>query len=136
MRRDLLITTNAVLLAAIVVHATDHAFQDRGLGALNTEVIAGGTVVALLATGSLLLAIRRHPKAPLASALVGFYIFTVVTASHFAPHWSAFSDPYSGLGLGAFSWAAAVFEVLMALVVGIAGVMALRRPAARTVATG
>lgn len=121
-----LIAANLALLGAIFVHGADHFLQERGVGALATEVVVGGQVVLILALISLVLAVRRHPRAPLVSAVVGFYIAAGVTASHFVPHWSAVSDPYADLDLGFVSWAAAGLEVLAALAVGTVGVLVLR----------
>jgi hypothetical protein len=136
MRKDTLAKANAALLVAIGLHGADHLSQERGIGALTTEVRVGGAIVAVLAVVSLVLAARDHPRAPSISAFAGFYIASGVLASHFAPHWSALSDPYEGLGLGALSWAAAGLEVLMALVVGVLGVRSLRRNRPHAVATG
>ncbi len=118
---------NLLLVAAVLLHGVDHARQDRGLQALSTEVVVGGGVIGLLAATSLAFALRDDPRAPVVSAAVGAWIALAVTSSHFAPHWSAFSDPYAGLGLGAVSWAAALLEVAAALVVAAVGVRALRR---------
>ena len=92
----MLLAASAALLVAVGLHGVDHALQDRGVGALTTEVFIGG----------------------LANA---------VTAAHFAPHWSAFSDPYADLDLGFLSWAAAAFEVACAAVLAAVGVVVLRR---------
>ena len=123
----LLLAASAALLVAVGLHGVDHALQDRGLGALSTEVFIGGLINAALAVLVFVLALRAHPRAPLIAAGVGAYLAVGVTAAHFAPHWSALSDPYADLGLGAVSWAAAAFEVACAAVLAAVGIAVLRR---------
>ena len=122
-----LVAASGALVAAVALHAIDHSLQERGVGALTTEVFVGGLVNATVAVLVLGLALRAHPRAPLVAAAVGVYLVVGVTAAHFAPHWSAFSDPYSELGLGPLSWAAAGAEVAAAAVLAAAGIAALRR---------
>ncbi len=123
----LLVAASAGLLLAVGLHGVDHALQDRGVGALSTEVFIGGTVNAVLAVLVFMLALRGHRHAPLIAAGVGAYLAVGVTAAHFAPRWGAVSDPYSELNLGALSWAAAGFEVAGAAVLAAVGVAVLRR---------
>jgi hypothetical protein len=72
------------------------------------------------------LALRDHRRAPLLAAGVGAYLVLGVSAAHFAPHWSAFSDPYADADLGFLSWAAAAAEVGAAAVLAVVGVAVLR----------
>ncbi len=123
----MLVGASAALLVGVGVHGVDHALQERGIGALTTEVRLGGFVIAALAVLVFVLARRDHPRAPLMAAAVGAYVALSVSASHFAPHWSALSDPYSDLDLGLVSWAAAAFEVACAAVLAAVGVAVLRR---------
>ena len=123
----LLVGASAALLLSVALHGIDHALQDRGIGALSAEVMVGGIVNAALAVLVLVLALRAHPRAPLIAAAVGAYMAIGVTAAHFAPHWSALSDPYSELSLGAVSWAAAGFEVACAAALAAVGMAVLRR---------
>jgi hypothetical protein len=90
-------------------------------------VLVGGVVNAVLAVLAFWLALREHPRAPLVAAVVGAYLVLGVSAAHFAPHWSAFSDPYAEAELGFVSWAAAVAEVGAAAVLAVVGVAILRR---------
>jgi hypothetical protein len=129
-----LLTANIALLAAIGIHGADHFTQARGVDALATEVIVGGQVVLLLAVLSLALTLRRHAWAPAVALAVGLSVASGVISSHFAPHWSAFSDPYADLDLPALSWAAAGVEVVAAIV--LAGVAFTRLRARPAVATG
>jgi hypothetical protein len=123
----MLLAASAALLIAVGLHGVDHTLQDRGIGALTTEVLVGGVVNAATAVLVFVLALRAHPRAPLIAAGVGAYMALGVTAAHFAPHWSALSDPYADLDLGVLSWAAAAFEVACAAVLAAVGVAVLRR---------
>ena len=123
----MLLVASAALLGAVALHGVDHALQERGLGALTTEVLVGGVVNAALAVIAFVLALRDHPRAPVVAAVVGTYLVLGVSAAHFAPHWSAFSDPYAVLDLGLFSWAAAVAEVGAAAVLAVVGIAVLRQ---------
>jgi hypothetical protein len=123
----ILLAASAGLLIAVGLHGLDHALQDRGIWALTTEVLVGGLVNAAAAALVFVLALRADPRAPMAAAGIGAYLALGVTAAHFAPHWSAFSDPYADLDLGVLSWAAAAFEVACAAVLAAVGVAVLRR---------
>jgi hypothetical protein len=123
----MLLVASAALLAAVAWHGADHALQERGLGALTTEVLLGGAVNGALALIAFALAVRDHPRAPAAAAAVGGYLVVGVSAAHFAPHWSALSDPYADLDLGFVSWAAAVAEVGAAALLAVVGMTGLRR---------
>jgi hypothetical protein len=114
-------------VVAMVLHGIDHLMQDRGVGALAPEVVWGGTVLFVLAFGTLALIVTEHPRAALAATVTGFWTAIAVSLSHLAPHWSAFSDPYPDLGLGAWSWIVMLSEVAMGVVLGIAGARALQR---------
>ena len=124
---SMLVAASSALAGAVLFHGIDHSLQERGVGALSTEVFVGGIVNAALAAFVLVLAMRDHPRAPLAAAAIGAYLAIVVLAAHFAPHWSAFSDPYSELGLGFLSWAAAGLEVAAAVVLSAVGFAVMRR---------
>ena len=123
----LLLVASAALLGTVAAHGVDHALQERGVGALTTEVFLGGLVNAALAVIVFVLALRDHPRAPAVAAGVGAYLAAGVTAAHFAPHWSAFSDPYGDLDLGFVSWAAAFAEVAAAAVLAATGIAVLRQ---------
>ena len=79
---------------------------------------------------------QNRSCAPVVSALAGVVIALGVVSAHFAPHWSALSDPYSGLDLGALSWVAAGAEAAAAAGLAIVAIGALRgrqrQPAAGT----
>ena len=121
---------HAAFLTTILLHTLDHFRQ--GLDRLTPEVLWGGTFLAVLAVAPLPLTIRRHPQAPFAAAIVGLWTAVAVSASHLAPHWSAFSDPYPSLSLDAYSWSVMLAEIVTALIFGLLGVTELRRRSAGT----
>lgn len=116
---------NLAFVAANVVHALDHMRQ--GTGRLTSEVVVGGTTITVLAFATLFFTLRRHPRAPLLAALVGLSGALGIAASHLAPHWSAFSDPYPDLGLDALSWTIMLAEIVAALAYGLIGLREMRR---------
>jgi hypothetical protein len=101
-----------LLVAADVAHALDHARQGRDLAAeVYTAGIAGWIALAVL----LVLVVRGHRLAAPYAAAVGLAVAVGFVAVHVLPHWSAFSDPYSGWEPDALSWALVVVPVLAAL---------------------
>lgn len=96
---------------------------------MTPEVLLGGSVLTVGAIGTLVLALRGHPRASLAAAAVGLGSAFGVTASHLAPHWSAFSDPYPELDVDVLSWAVMLAEIAAALVLAGLGIGQLRRQA-------
>jgi DMSO/TMAO reductase YedYZ heme-binding membrane subunit len=126
-RLDTLSLAAAAFVAANLLHTLDHLRQ--GTGDLATEVLAGGTVLSALAILTLVLAVRRHPRAALWAAVVGTWSALGVIASHVAPHWSAFSDSYFEIDADALSWAVMLAEVLTAAYLGLVGFRELRRQA-------
>src|SRR4051812_42769402 len=120
------LTVAAVAFAAAnVAHGLDH--QRQGTGRLTDEVLFGGAVLTVTALATLWLVLRRHPRAPLVAAVAGWTSAVAVAAAHVAPHWSAFSDPYPDLAVDALSWAVMLAEIVPAALLGLAGVLELRR---------
>jgi hypothetical protein len=124
-RLDTLSLAASAFVAANVLHTLDHMRQ--GTGDLATEVLAGGTVLSILAVLTLVLALRHHPRAALWAAVVGTWSALGVMASHVAPHWSAFSDPYPELSLDVLSWVVMLAEIAAALVLAVVGARELPR---------
>ena len=114
-----------LFLAANIVHTLDHVRQ--GVDRLAGEVLAGGTLLTLAAVLALVLALRRDQRAPVVCAGVGLAGALGVAASHLAPHWSALSDAYPGLGLDVLSWAVMLAEIAAALVLAVAGAREVTR---------
>ena len=126
-RPDTLGLAATAFVAANLLHALDHLRQ--GTGTLATEVLAGGTVLSILAVLTLVLALRHYPGAALWAAVVGSWSALGVMASHVAPHWSAFSDSYFEIHADALSWVIMLAEVVAAAYLGLVGFRELRRPA-------
>jgi hypothetical protein len=124
-RLDALTLASIAFVVSNVLHGIDH--ERQGTARLTTEVVAGGTVLTILALATLGLTLRPHPRAPLFCAVVGLWTAVAVAASHLAPHWSAFSDPYPDLSLDALSWVVMLAEIAAALALGVIGVRELRR---------
>ena len=126
-RLETLSLAAAAFVAANLLHSLDHLRQ--GPGDLATEVLAGGTVISILAVLTLVLALRRHPRAALWAAVVGTWSALGVIASHMAPHWSALSDSYFEIHADALSWVVMLAEVAAAAYLGLVGFRSLRRRA-------
>lgn len=126
-RAGVLVWASLAFVVANAAHTLDHMRQ--GTERLTGEIVAGGVAITALALVVLFLALSRSPRAPMAAVVVGLSAAAGVAASHLAPHWSAFSDPYPDLGLDALSWAIMLAEIAAALALGATGVLsALERP--------
>jgi len=128
-RIDALGAAGLAFFVANIAHSLDH--QRQGTERLTTEVMVGGTIITILAVVTLVLALRRHPQAPLVATVVGLWTALGVTSSHILPHWSAFSDPYPDLNVDAFSWLIVLAEIGAAAVLGLVGLRGLLRRAPR-----
>ena len=126
-QRPLLVGSIA-FVAANLLHTLDHLRQ--GIGDLTTEILAGGSLLTLAALATLVLVVRGDPRAPLTAAVVGLWSAVGVAASHVAPHWSAFSDPYPEIQVDVLSWVVMLAEIAAALALGLIGIRELRRQAA------
>jgi hypothetical protein len=118
-----LVALNGLLVVMIVVHDLDHVRQGR---ALQSELLGVGAIAIVTGVGSLVLAIREHWLAPAAAVVVGFGNVVGVALIHVAPHWGPFSDPYSAARVDWFSWTVIVTMMIVGLMLGIAGILALR----------
>jgi hypothetical protein len=118
----------AVFAVAVAVHGADHV--RRGLDAITAEVRYAGGLQFALTVVALVLVFRRHPAAPLFAIGVGFLSAIGFTAAHLLPHWSSFSDSFTGRriapGVDAFSWATALFEIGADIAFGWTGIRVLR----------
>ena len=121
-------TAAIAFLAANLLHTLDHLRQ--GIGDLTTEILAGGAVITVGAVVTLYLILRDDPRAALTATVVGLWAAAGVSASHLAPHWSAFSDSYPEIGVDPLSWAAVLAEIGAALALGLLGLREVRRQAA------
>jgi hypothetical protein len=73
------------------------------------------------------LALREDRRAAPVCAAIGAGAVLGVSASHLAPHWSAFSDPYPELSPDLLSWIVMLTEIAAALVLAVAGARELPR---------
>jgi Na+/proline symporter len=112
-----------VFAVAVAVHGADHL--RRGVDVITTQVTWAGSIQFLLAAIALVLVFRRHPWAPFAAIAIGFSSAIGFTAAHLLPHWSSFSDSFTGSrapNVTVVSWATAVFEIGADIAFGWAGV--------------
>jgi Na+/proline symporter len=119
--------TAVVFMFAVAVHGADHV--RRGVDVVTTQVLSAGTVQFLLAVVAVVLVYRRHPWAPVAAIAIGFASAIGFTAAHVLPHWSSFSDSFTGSRVApnvtVLSWATAIFEIGADIAFGWVGVRAL-----------
>lgn len=114
-----LVTANAGYLVVLVLHTEDHALrQHRPLPSELTYIGLSGLVAGVVV---LVLAIRRHPAAPLLSAVLGLSAVTGFAVIHLAPHWGVVSDPYAAHDLDALSWASMLAGMLAGAALAAAG---------------
>src|SRR4051794_38346597 len=124
-RQRILVLASGAFVAANLLHSLDHMRQ--GTGRLTPEVLLGGSVLSVAAVVTLVLVLRRDPRAPLTAAVVGLWTAVGVAASHIAPHWSAFSDSYPEIHADALSWIVMLAEVAAAAALGLVGLRQLAR---------
>jgi hypothetical protein len=119
----LLRITGVVFLIALLVHAADHL--RRGFDVLTPTVFWAGNLQLTLGIVTLVLVFRGHRWGPAAAVAIGFTSAVGFTAAHLLPHWSTFSDSFTGAhpapGVTGFSWFAALFEIGADLAFGWAG---------------
>jgi len=125
---DTLRVAGVVFAVALVVHGADH-FR-RGMDVITPEVFWLGNLQIALSIVTLVLVFRRHRWAPAFAVVTGFASAIGFSAAHLLPHWSAFSDAFTGAHhaphVTGFSWFAACFEIGAGLALGVAGLRALR----------
>ena len=125
---DPLRTAAVVFAIALAVHGADHV--RRGMDVLTPQVFWLGNVQIVLSIVTLVLVFRHHRWAPAFAIGVGFASAIGFSAAHLLPHWSSFSDAFTGAhhapGVTVFSWFAAGFEIVAGLLLGVAGLRALR----------
>jgi cephalosporin-C deacetylase-like acetyl esterase len=115
----------ALFVAANILHTLDHLRQ--GIDRLAPEVLTDGALLSLAAVLALVLALRRDARAPVVCVGVGVAGALGIAAAHLAPHWSALSDPYPGLGLDALAWTVMLAEIAAGLVLAVAGAREVAR---------
>jgi hypothetical protein len=121
------------LTVADVLHALDHTRQGRHLA---SEVYVAGVAGWIALAVLLVLIARRHPLAPLYAAAVGVSVAVGFLLVHVAPHWSAFSDPYSAFDPDALSWVLVAIPVAAALLLVLRALQAMRSDPAPVAESG
>ncbi len=110
---------------AVLIHNTDHL--RRGGDSVTADVFWLGTAAIAIEVGVVVLVFLRHPSAPLAAVAAGFPLALGYLFVHFTPERTWLSDSFPGGDVSALSWFAASLETVAALVLGVAGVVVLRR---------
>ena len=130
-RPEPLVIATVVFAVAFGIHAADH-FR-RGMDVLEWPVFWGGNLQSVLAVVTIVLVFRRHRLAPVFATAVGFASAFGFVLAHLLPHWSSFSDSFTGAHVAphvtGFSWFAALFEIAADLALGIVGLVTLRKRA-------
>jgi hypothetical protein len=122
----LLLAAATLFTVAVVVHNGDHL--RRGFDALDGDVFAAGTASIVLEVGVVALVVARHRLAPLAALAVGASLAPGYVLVHFLPERSWLSDSFSSAtDVSPLSWFASSFEVVGALLLAVAGWLALRQ---------
>jgi len=111
---------------AVMLHNSDHA--RRGVGSIGRDVFVVGTSAIALEVGVAVLVYQRHRWAPLAAAVTGFSLGAGYLVVHFLPARSWLSDSFtSATNVSPLSWGAASLETVSAIMLGVVGLIALRR---------
>ena len=95
---------------------------------MSADVFWIGSAAIILEVLVVLLVFMRHPAAPLVATATGFSLAVGYLAVHFTPERGWISDSFLETGAQGVSIVAGGLETLAAVVLGVAGAMALRRP--------
>ena len=112
---------------AVLIHNGDHL--RRGGDSVSSDVFWLGSAAIIVEVAVVALVFAGHRLAPTAAAVAGFQLAVGYLAVHFTPARSWFSDSFVTGDASMVSVAAAGLEATAALVLGIAGTLALRRGA-------
>ena len=123
---DRLRAAAAFFTVAVLLHNSDHL--RRGGDAVSADVFWIGTLALVLEVGVVALVFARHPRAPLAAAVICFGLAAGYVLVHFSPDRSWLSDSLVSDGVRAVSAFAAGLETVGAVVLGLAGVGSLSEP--------
>jgi hypothetical protein len=131
----LLVAAASFFAFTVLLHNADPV--RRGADAVSTDVFWIGSAAIVLEVGVVFLAVQRHRLAGLAAAVVGLSLAAGYVVVHFLPARGWLSDSFpSGVDVSPLSWGAASLEVAGALVLGAAGLAALRRQPVPAAAVG
>jgi hypothetical protein len=104
-------------MVGFTAHTADHA--RRGLAASPESVIWIGTAGSMLAAVIVTLIVVGHHRAPLIAATGAAAHGLGVAAVHLFPKWGPLSDPLTGGGLDAGTWAAVSAEIVGAAILAV-----------------
>lgn len=110
---------------AVLLHNGDHV--RRGADAVASDVFWAGSLSIALEVGVVALVVLRHRVAPLAATTTGFSLAAGYVLVHLLPSRSWLSDPLFAGGAEVVSQLAASIEIVAALALGAAGLVALHR---------
>jgi len=123
-------------LAGWGLHVIDHL--RRGMAASPMFIMYGGTVQGVIVVIAIVMALRRHPRAPEMAIFAGVGSALVFTYAHVLPSvWPAYQDSFvSGprINVTWFSWVTALAEIGTGLLFAYAGVRARHAQAAERIA--
>jgi hypothetical protein len=123
-------------LIAWAVHTGDHV--RRGLDVVSPEVSALGSIAGVLQIVAIAFVLTRQRVGALLAVAIGVPAAIGIAAVHLLPDWGSFSDAFPGAhhtGVTVFSWFAASLEISGAIAFAAAGIYALSRTRALTVAS-
>jgi hypothetical protein len=122
----LLLAAVWIFTAAVLLHNSDHV--RRGADAVATDVFWAGSLSIPLEVAVVAVVILGHRVAPLFAATTGFSLAAGYILVHLLPGRSWLSDPlFSDGGAELQSQLAASIEIVAALALGAAGLLALRQ---------
>jgi hypothetical protein len=118
---------------AVILHNADHL--RRGVNDSPRDVLIVGMAAILVEVALVVVVFQRHRIAPLATAVGGATLAAGYAEVHFLPTHRLLSDSLLGGDASALSRAAASFEVVAALALATAGLIALAANGAMVSAT-
>lgn len=109
---------------AVLLHNSDHV--RRGADTVSGDVFVAGTLAIAVEVAVVVLVFQRHRLAPLAATAIGYALAAGYVITHFLPQRSWLSDSFvSARDVSPLSWGAASIEVVAALALGTAGLLAV-----------
>ena len=112
----------------LLVHTADHL--RRGIGVLTPEVFWAGNVSTVAGVAVIIVVLTGHRLAAPVAAAFGFPVAVGIALVHLLPHWSALSDAFPGAhhtGVTSMSWGVVLIEIVGAIALSVAGLVAVRR---------
>ena len=119
---------------AVLFHNSDHL--RRGSDTLSTDVFVAGSLAMIVEIGVVVLVFMRHRWAAIAAVAAGFPLAAGYVFVHFTPGRGWLSDSFVSESVSVVSRLAASTEVVAALAIGLAGLLAVRRRGLDAAASG